>query len=149
MCTVVYSWYLLWRMPFIRSTATPPIIVWTLSIIPTYHVWHPRTLGRPWVLLVVRKYGSVAASAIIALLRITRSPRHTRFSASRGVCRSSKTTFVHSLRRTLHDKVALFHDHRLAIVGGAGPCGSFLCADTPTDCRTACQNLWHRVVRAN
>jgi hypothetical protein len=24
-------------MPFIRSTATPPIIVWTLSIIPTYH----------------------------------------------------------------------------------------------------------------
>src|SRR5215472_11236972 len=67
MCTVVYPWYLLWRMPFLRSTSTPPIIVWTLSIIPTYHVWHPRTLGHPWVLpgwIVVREYGSVAASAI-------------------------------------------------------------------------------------
>jgi hypothetical protein len=50
MFTVEYPWYLLRRMPFIRSTSTPPIIVWTLSIIPPYHVWHPRTLGRPWVL---------------------------------------------------------------------------------------------------
>src|SRR5262249_16031499 len=68
------------RMPFIRSTSTPPTIVWTVSIIPTYHVWHPRTLGRPWLLpgwIVLREYGSVAAaSASIALRRIARSPHH-------------------------------------------------------------------------
>src|SRR5258708_35851684 len=33
---VVYPWYLLWLLPFIRSTSTVPIMIWTLSIIPTY-----------------------------------------------------------------------------------------------------------------
>lgn len=73
---VVYPWYLLWLLPFVRSVATLPIIIWTVSIIPTYYVWHLRTLGRPWVLpdwIVLLEYGSVAvAAAMIALLRITR-----------------------------------------------------------------------------
>ena len=30
-------------------TSTLPIIIWTVSIIPTYYVWHLRTLGRPWI----------------------------------------------------------------------------------------------------
>jgi len=46
---VVYPWYLLWLLPFIRSTSTVPIMIWTLSIIPTYYVWHLRTVGRPWL----------------------------------------------------------------------------------------------------
>jgi alpha-1,6-mannosyltransferase len=74
---VVYPWYLLWLLPFIRSASTVPIMVWTLSIIPTYYVWHLRIVGRPWVVpnwIVILEYGSVAvAAAIIALCRITRS----------------------------------------------------------------------------
>ena len=72
---VVYPWYLLWLLPFVRSVATLPIILWTASIIPTYIVWHLRTLGRPWVLpgwVVLLEYGSVAVTAAIILLRRVR-----------------------------------------------------------------------------
>jgi hypothetical protein len=74
---VVYPWYMLWLLPFMRSTSTVPIMIWTLSIIPTYYVWHLRTVGRPWLVpgwIMMLEYGSVAvAAAIIALRRITRS----------------------------------------------------------------------------
>src|SRR5262249_32309253 len=29
---VVYPWYLLWLLPFLRSTSTLPIMIWTVSI---------------------------------------------------------------------------------------------------------------------
>jgi alpha-1,6-mannosyltransferase len=74
---VVYPWYLLWLLPFTRSTSTVPIMIWTLSIIPTYYVWHLRIVGRSWLVpnwIMILEYGSVAvAAAIIALRRITRS----------------------------------------------------------------------------
>jgi alpha-1,6-mannosyltransferase len=74
---VVYPWYMLWLLPFLRSTSTLPILIWTLSIIPTYYVWHLRIVGRPWVVpgwIMLLEYGSVAvAAAIIAFLRIRRS----------------------------------------------------------------------------
>src|SRR5712691_2278017 len=74
---VVYPWYLLWLLPFVRSISTVPLLVWTLSIIPTYYVWRLRTLGQPWLVpgwIMMLEYGSVAvAAAIIALRRITRS----------------------------------------------------------------------------
>src|ERR1700674_4353020 len=74
---VVYPWYMLWLLPFIRSTSTLPIMIWTLSITPTYYVWHLRTAGRPWSVpdwIMILEYGSVAvAAAIVALRRITRS----------------------------------------------------------------------------
>jgi alpha-1,6-mannosyltransferase len=73
---VVYPWYLLWLLPFLRSTSTVPIIIWTVSIIPTYYVWHLRTLGRPWLVpgwIMLLEYGCVAMTAAIILLRrITR-----------------------------------------------------------------------------
>jgi len=73
---VVYPWYLLWLLPFARSVATVPMIIWTVSIIPTYYVWHLRTLGRPWVVpgwILLLEYGAVAgAGAIIAFRRFTR-----------------------------------------------------------------------------
>jgi alpha-1,6-mannosyltransferase len=73
---VVYPWYLLWLLPFVRSASTVPVIVWTVSIIPTYYVWHLRTLGRPWLVpgwIMLLEYGAVAtAGAIILLRRITR-----------------------------------------------------------------------------
>jgi len=73
---VVYPWYLLWLLPFLRSASTVPLIIWTVSIIPTYYVWHLRTVGRPWVVpgwIMLLEYGCVAtAAAIIAFRRFTR-----------------------------------------------------------------------------
>jgi alpha-1,6-mannosyltransferase len=80
---VVYPWYLLWLLPFVRSASTVPLIVWTVSIIPTYYVWHLRTVGRPWLVpgwVTVLEFGSVAtAGAIVVFRRFTR-PAVTRYS---------------------------------------------------------------------
>jgi alpha-1,6-mannosyltransferase len=73
---VVYPWYLLWMLPFLRSPSTLPIIIWTVSIIPTYVVWHLHLLGGPWLVpgwLTLIEYGSVAAAGAITLMcRLTR-----------------------------------------------------------------------------
>jgi alpha-1,6-mannosyltransferase len=74
---VVFPWYLLWLLPFLMSASTLLIIIWTVSIIPTYVQWHLRALGRPWGSLpgwvMLLEYGCVAiAAAIIALRRITK-----------------------------------------------------------------------------
>jgi hypothetical protein len=73
---VIYPWYLLWVLPFLQSRSTLPIIIWTVSIIPTYVVWHSRALGGPWLVpgwVLLLEYGCVAIpAAIIALRRITR-----------------------------------------------------------------------------
>src|SRR2546426_5357022 len=69
---VVYPWYMLWLLPFLRSTSALPIIIWTVSIIPTYYVWHLRTMGHPWLVpgwIMVVEYGAVAAGATIIWLR--------------------------------------------------------------------------------
>ena len=74
---VVYPWYLLWLLPFVRSISTLPIIIWTVSIIPTYYVWHLRTLGRPWLVpgwIMWLEYGSVAAAGAIMVWRRWRRP---------------------------------------------------------------------------
>jgi hypothetical protein len=74
---VVYPWYLLWLLPFARSTATLPLLIWTVSIIPAYYVWHLRTLGQPWILpgwIMALEYGSVAlATAMVAWHRMKRA----------------------------------------------------------------------------
>jgi alpha-1,6-mannosyltransferase len=75
---VVFPWYLLALLPFLTSASTLLIIVWTVSIIPTYVNWHLRTLGHQWGALpgwvMLLEYGCVAtAAAIIVLRRITRS----------------------------------------------------------------------------
>jgi Glycosyltransferase family 87 len=76
----VFPWYLLWLLPFLTSASTLLIIVWTVSIIPTYVVWHERTLGHRWGTLpgwvMFVEYGAVAmAAAIIWLCRGT-EPGH-------------------------------------------------------------------------
>ncbi len=72
---VVYPWYLLWLLPFLTSASTVPLIIWTVSIIPAYYVWHLRTLGCPWSVpgwIMLLEYGCIAlAAAIILLRRIT------------------------------------------------------------------------------
>ena len=79
----VFPWYLLWLLPFLTSASTLLIIVWTVSIIPTYVQWHLRTLGRPWGALpgwvMLLEYGCVAgAGALMAFRRLTRpSPQYS------------------------------------------------------------------------
>jgi glycosyl transferase family 87 len=65
---VVYPWYLLWLLPFVRSASTVPLMIWTVSILPTYYVWHLRALGRPWVLpgwIMLLEYGTLGLSAAV------------------------------------------------------------------------------------
>ena len=73
---VVYPWYLLWLLPFAQSVSTVPLIIWTVSIIPTFYVWHLRALGGQWhvpVWIMLLEFGSVAAGgAIIVFRRFTR-----------------------------------------------------------------------------
>ncbi len=72
---VVFPWYLLWLLPFLTSASTLLIIIWTVSIFPTYVMWHLRTLGRPWGALpgwvMLLEYGCVAAAGVILALRRT------------------------------------------------------------------------------
>ncbi len=92
---VVYPWYLLWLLPFLRSASTLPIIIWTVSIIPTYYVWHLRTLGRPWVLpgwVVLLEYGSLAMAAGIVAVR--QGLRRHAPPVSRDLCLSSNTPSI-------------------------------------------------------
>ena len=61
---VVFPWYLLWLLPFLTSASTLLIILWSVSVIPTYVMWHFRTLGRPWGALpgwvMLLEYGCLA-----------------------------------------------------------------------------------------
>jgi alpha-1,6-mannosyltransferase len=69
----VFPWYLLWLLPFLRSPSTLLLIVWTVSIIPTYVMWHLRTPGRLWgslpVWVMLVEYGCVAIAAAIIWCR--------------------------------------------------------------------------------
>ena len=72
---VVYPWYLLWLLPFLSATSTLPLTVWTISILPTYFVWHLRTLGQEWIVpnwILMLEYGSVITTA--AVVWLTRWP---------------------------------------------------------------------------
>jgi alpha-1,6-mannosyltransferase len=59
---VVFPWYLLWLLPFLTSASILLLIIWTVSIIPTYVQWHFRALGLPWGALpgwvMLLEYGS-------------------------------------------------------------------------------------------
>jgi hypothetical protein len=75
---VVFPWYLLWVLPFLTSVSTLLIVVWTVSIIPTYVMWHLSALKGSWGALpgwtMVLEYGCVAVAAVVwALARIRRS----------------------------------------------------------------------------
>jgi hypothetical protein len=74
---VVYPWYLLWLLPFLRSSSTLPLMVWTISILPTYLVWHLRSLGQAWKVpgwVLLLEYGSVTIAAAIVSLRRLAQP---------------------------------------------------------------------------
>ena len=74
---VVYPWYLLWLLPFMRSVSTIPIMIWTISILPTYYIWYLRTTGRPWLVpgwMMLLEYGAAVVAATLIALRGTTRP---------------------------------------------------------------------------
>jgi alpha-1,6-mannosyltransferase len=79
---VVFPWYLVSLLPFLTSTSTLLIIVWAVSIIPTYIEWHLRTLGHPWGALppwiMLLEYGSLAIAGALIFLRRFARPRVSR-----------------------------------------------------------------------
>jgi len=80
---VVYPWYLLWLLPFVRSVATVPLMIWTISILPTFYVWHLRGLGGQWFVpdwIMFLEFGSVAAAGAIILFRRFTRPAAARYS---------------------------------------------------------------------
>jgi alpha-1,6-mannosyltransferase len=69
---VVYPWYLLWLLPFLRSLSTLPLTVWTVSILLTYSAWYLRSGGHEWQVpgwVLLLEYGSAATAAAIVCLR--------------------------------------------------------------------------------
>jgi hypothetical protein len=70
---VVFPWYLLWLLPFLTSPSSLLMIVWSVSLIPSYVMWHFRALGRPWgalpgwVMLV--EYGCMAIAGVMIAWR--------------------------------------------------------------------------------
>jgi alpha-1,6-mannosyltransferase len=79
---VIYPWYLLWLVPFIRDTSTTPLIVWTVTILSTYIVWHLHALGRAWhvpLWVTLFEYGPLLAAGLFSL----RTSRRQRANPSR------------------------------------------------------------------
>jgi hypothetical protein len=69
---VVYPWYLLWLIPFLRQASALPLVVWTLSILSVFFVWYSYAFGGPWQVppwILGLEYGSVAAAVAIVDLR--------------------------------------------------------------------------------
>jgi len=69
---VLYPWYLLWLVPFLRSASTLPLMVWTVSVLSTYFVWYLHAHGHPWQVplwITVLEYGPVLTAAAIVSFR--------------------------------------------------------------------------------
>jgi alpha-1,6-mannosyltransferase len=49
---VIYPWYLLYLTPFLVTSSTIPLIVWTLSALPVYVVWDLSRHGGRWIVPV-------------------------------------------------------------------------------------------------
>ncbi len=123
---VVYPWYLLWLLPFLRSATTLPIIVWTVSIIPTYIVWHLRTVGRPWSVpgwVLLLEYGSVAlAGALIAYRRLSESSVGRRAGTpAHRECDAQSPDMTSVPAPSLHDTVSGSTPSVLSIQRGGPP----------------------------
>ena len=76
---VVYPWYLLWLIPFLRDTSITPLIVWSVTILSTYIVWHLHALGRAWhvpLWVTLFEYGPLLAAALFGLRTSRRERAH-------------------------------------------------------------------------
>jgi hypothetical protein len=65
---VVYPWYLLYLTPFLFSSATLPITLWTFTVLPAYTVWHIARVGGRWAVpipVMIVEYAVPAIAAIV------------------------------------------------------------------------------------
>lgn len=72
---VIYPWYLLYLTPFLFSTATLPLIVWTFTVPLAYVVWYYPVYRKPWVvppIAMAIEYGAVVCTAIATRLAARR-----------------------------------------------------------------------------
>lgn len=78
---VIFPWYLLWLLPFLTSASTLLILVWTVSIIPTYLQWHLRRTTGTWgalpIWVMLLEYGCLAVVAALVLLARLRNSTHS------------------------------------------------------------------------
>jgi hypothetical protein len=68
---VIYPWYLLTFTPFLLTATTMPLLVWTLTIIPTYVVWQLAAQGARWIVpmrVLVFEYGAAAIAGGLAAI---------------------------------------------------------------------------------
>jgi alpha-1,6-mannosyltransferase len=74
---VVYPWYLLWLVPFLRALSTLPLMIWSLSVLSTYFVWYLHERGHRWQVpasIMLLEYGCpVVAAAIVSIQRRARA----------------------------------------------------------------------------
>jgi alpha-1,6-mannosyltransferase len=76
----LFPWYLLWLTPFLFSTSTLPLAVWSVSVLATY------SAVPGWVVEVI-EYGPVATS-IVAGHRRSGLLRYTHLKSALSWCRS-------------------------------------------------------------
>ena len=67
---VIYPWYLLYFTPFLWGRAAMPLVVWTISVLPVYLVWHLASYRQRWTVpwyVELLEYGAlIACSAVLA-----------------------------------------------------------------------------------
>jgi hypothetical protein len=69
---VIYPWYLLYLTPFLFTRATIPLVVWTISVMPVYLVWHLARSGGRWAApaaVMMLEYGALLIAVLIVLRR--------------------------------------------------------------------------------
>lgn len=75
---VIYPWYLLYLTPFLFTTATLPLIAWSISVLPAYVVWHIARGGGRWAVpagvMVVEYAVPLLALVALALYRRRSAP---------------------------------------------------------------------------
>jgi alpha-1,6-mannosyltransferase len=87
---VIYPWYLLYLTPFLFSTSTLPLLVWTFTAPLAYVVWYYPVYRQPWVVpnaAMIAEYGAPALTALASAFR-----RRLGRSLSRSVLATDKTS---------------------------------------------------------
>jgi hypothetical protein len=72
---VIYPWYLLYLTPFLFTTATLPLMIWTFTAPLAYVVWHYPVYRKPWVVpagILAVEFGAFAAATLALVSRFTK-----------------------------------------------------------------------------
>jgi alpha-1,6-mannosyltransferase len=73
---VIYPWYLLYLTPFLLTSRTIPLTIWTIGVIPVYLVWELARYGHRWSVpmpIVYVEYGSLLAAMALSVVLARRT----------------------------------------------------------------------------